>query len=227
MDRGAWWATVHRVTKSGTWLSDLAHTYTHAALTFHNVNTPHFISLLFLSCWWALGQLCFGAIPNSATMNTYVHTFLWIDRYSCLVAKSSPTLCNPMDYSPPGSSVHGISQARILECVATAFFSGSSRSFLLQGSNPCLLHWQADSWPLSHQRSPNRWTDGCISAGICIPMHWVSGPVFSCNGWCQKVFQSGCINLYSHSWREEFSWLALRIFSLFRHSGGPYESPSF
>ena len=32
-----------------------------------------------------------------------------------LVARSCPTLCNPMDYSPPGSSVHGISQARILE----------------------------------------------------------------------------------------------------------------
>ena len=30
------------------------------------------------------------------------------------VTKSCPTLCNPMDYSPPGSSVHGISQARLL-----------------------------------------------------------------------------------------------------------------
>ena len=29
MDRGAWWATVHRVTKSRTWLSDLTHTHTH------------------------------------------------------------------------------------------------------------------------------------------------------------------------------------------------------
>ena len=33
----------------------------------------------------------------------------------CLVAKSWPTLCDPMDYSPPGFSVHGISQVRILE----------------------------------------------------------------------------------------------------------------
>ena len=39
----------------------------------------------------------------------------------CLVAKSCPTLCNPMDCSPPGSSVHGISQARILEWVAIFF----------------------------------------------------------------------------------------------------------
>ena len=34
------------------------------------------------------------------------------------VAQSCPTLCNPMDYSPPGSSVHGIFQARLLEWVA-------------------------------------------------------------------------------------------------------------
>ena len=31
------------------------------------------------------------------------------------VAQSYPTVCDSMDYSPPGSSVHGISQARILE----------------------------------------------------------------------------------------------------------------
>ena len=34
--------------------------------------------------------------------------------------------CNPMDCSPPGSSVHGILQARILEWVAIYFFRGSS-----------------------------------------------------------------------------------------------------
>ena len=36
----------------------------------------------------------------------------------CLVAKLRPTLCDPVDCSPPGSSVHGISQARTLEWVA-------------------------------------------------------------------------------------------------------------
>ena len=37
-----------------------------------------------------------------------------------------PTLCNPMDCSLPGSSVHGISQAKILEWVAVSFSRGSS-----------------------------------------------------------------------------------------------------
>ena len=41
--------------------------------------------------------------------------------------QSYPTLCNPMDYSPPDSSVHGILQARILEWVAMPFSRGSSQ----------------------------------------------------------------------------------------------------
>ena len=43
-----------------------------------------------------------------------------------LVAQSFLTLCDPMDCSPPGSSVHGISQARILEWVDIPFSRGSS-----------------------------------------------------------------------------------------------------
>ena len=43
-----------------------------------------------------------------------------------LVTRSCPTLCDPMDCSPPGSSVYGILQARILEWVAIPFSRGSS-----------------------------------------------------------------------------------------------------
>ena len=42
------------------------------------------------------------------------------------VAQSCPTLCDPMDYSLPGSSVHGLFQARVLEWVAISFSRGSS-----------------------------------------------------------------------------------------------------
>ena len=48
----------------------------------------------------------------------------------CISAKSlqsCPTLCNPMDCSLPGSSVHGILQARILEGVAMPSSRGSSQ----------------------------------------------------------------------------------------------------
>ena len=42
----------------------------------------------------------------------------------CVLAQSfqsCPTLCNPRDYSPPGCCVHGILQARTLECTAISF----------------------------------------------------------------------------------------------------------
>ena len=50
------------------------------------------------------------------------------------------TLCNPMDYSPPDSSVHGIFQARTLEWVAIYYSRVSSDP----GIKPSLLHWQAE-----------------------------------------------------------------------------------
>ena len=43
------------------------------------------------------------------------------------VAQSCLTLCDPMDFRSPGSSVHGILQARTLECIAISFSRGSSR----------------------------------------------------------------------------------------------------
>ena len=53
-----------------------------------------------------------------------------------LVAKSCPTLCDPGDCSPAGSSLCGISQARMLEWVAISFSRGPSRS---KRSNPYFL----------------------------------------------------------------------------------------
>ena len=47
---------------------------------------------------------------------------------ACSVAKSCPTLHDPMDCSRPSSSVHGVLQARTLEWVANSFSRGSSRS---------------------------------------------------------------------------------------------------
>ena len=65
-------------------------------------------------------------------------------RTVCSAAQSCPTLCDPIDCSPPGSSVQGISQARKLEWVAFSFI------FLTQGSSPHLRHWQVASLALSH-----------------------------------------------------------------------------
>ena len=45
----------------------------------------------------------------------------------CIKCESEVTLCDPVDCSPPGSSVQGILQARVLEWVAISFSRGSSQ----------------------------------------------------------------------------------------------------
>ena len=98
MDRKAWWATVHRVAKSQTWLK------------------------------WQLGTS--QQDSDNFVQLTYV-----------LVTQSCSTLCDPMDYSPLRSSVHGILQARILEWVAISF----SRTTHLEASKckgkPFSVEW--------------------------------------------------------------------------------------
>ena len=67
-----------------------------------------------------------------------------------LVAQSYPTFCVPMDYSPPGSSIHRIFQARILVWVAIPF---SREIFPTQRLNPGLLHCRQILYCQSHQGS--------------------------------------------------------------------------
>ena len=65
-----------------------------------------------------------------------------------LVIQSCPTICDRMDCSPPGSSVYGILQARILEWVAIPFSRGSSPP---KDPTP---HSRQILYHLSHQGSP-------------------------------------------------------------------------
>ena len=55
------------------------------------------------------------------------------------VAQSCLTLSNPMDYSLPGSSIHGISQARVLEWGAIPYFIRDCQMAIL--CNPFFTHW--------------------------------------------------------------------------------------
>ena len=69
-----------------------------------------------------------GCIPRGPTASQQVGRKL--ERFlipDVLVAQLCLTLCHPVDCSPPGSSVHGILQARLVEWVAIHFSRGSSR----------------------------------------------------------------------------------------------------
>ena len=84
MDRGVWWATVHGIAKSQTWLSDWAPTH-----TIYGLQSTFLYSKLLNPCKYPIN-------------------------WCCLFNKLCLTLCNPMDHSLLGFSFHVISQARML-----------------------------------------------------------------------------------------------------------------
>ena len=83
--------------------------------------------------------------------------YIYIYMYVCLSAKSfqsCPALCDPVDYSPPGSSVLGDSPGKNTVVGCHALLQGI---FLTQGSNMhllCLLCWQVGSLPLAPPGKP-------------------------------------------------------------------------
>ena len=74
---------------------------------------------------------------------------------SVKVAQSCPTLCNPVEYT-----VHGILQARILECIVFPFCKGFSQTKDRRPRSPTL---QADSLPAEPQRKPKNTGVGSLS----------------------------------------------------------------
>ena len=65
-------------------------------------------------------------VMTASLGDLHVHQASQVIHPVVFVPKSSLTLCNPMDYSLPGSSIHGIIQAKIMEWVAISFSRESS-----------------------------------------------------------------------------------------------------
>ena len=81
----------------------------------------------------------------------------------CLVAQICLTLCNPVDCSPPGSSVHGASPGKNTGVGCHALLQGI---FPNQGSNPGLPHYRWILYFLSHQGSPHH-----MNVCVCVYTH--------------------------------------------------------
>ena len=130
MDRGAWRATVHRVTKSWTWLKLLS-THMHVCILW--------------------GQRMYK-LPAAAAAKSL---------------QSCPTLCDPIDGSPPGFPVPGILQARILEWVAISF-SNAWKWKVKVKSLSCV--WpSATPWTAAYQAPP--------SMGFSRQVYWSGVPL--------------------------------------------------
>ena len=140
--------------------------------------------MLLVNLWFDISQ----AISLVSGFNN-----LWKQCVLCLVTQSCPTHCDPLDCSPPGSCVHGVLQARILEWVAMPSSRGSSQPtspalqadslspeppgkpkntevgslpLLTQESNLDLLHCGWVLYQLSYQGRPNK--AGHFSEWTCL-----------------------------------------------------------
>ena len=112
-------------------------------LRYFSFKSPYTFLLPWSFRLWLIFRKAFPHSPWNGAPHT--HLFLSLlcfphstsTTHSCSVTQSLWILCDPMDCSLPVSSVHGISQARILEWVAISSSRGSSWP---QGSNLHLLH---------------------------------------------------------------------------------------
>ena len=100
----------------------------------------HWIFLKFLSNCYSQAKLWVASQEGNSTLRAL--------HWCCLIAQLCPTLCNPMDCSPPGSPVHGDSPGKNtgVDC-----HSLLQRIFLTQGYNPGLLHCRQILYRLSYR----------------------------------------------------------------------------
>jgi len=108
----------------------------------------------------------------------------------CVHAQSCPTLCDPMDCSPSGSSDHEILQERILEWVATSFSRGSS-----QPRDRTLISWTAGGFFTTELPGKPLYCI-CIPYFIYPSIHqWASGLLAS-PGCCEHACWSPCVSSF-------------------------------
>ena len=115
-------------------------------IALYEVRLLDYMTALILAFWGDFILFSTVAAP------IYIPTSSVEGLLACSIVQSCLTLWDPMDYSPPGSFVHGIFQARILERVAISSSRGSSQP---RDWTPLrLLHWHVDSFQWATWEAP-------------------------------------------------------------------------
>ena len=126
-----------------------------------------------------------GFAKNQTRLIVLYFDFCGAWRYAvlCLVGQSSPTLCDPINCSWSGSSVHGDSPGKNTGVGCHALLQGI---FPTQGTNPGLPHYRWIFYHLSHQGSPwiLEWVAYLFSRGSSWPRNqtwisWIAGWFFT------------------------------------------------
>ena len=121
---------------------------------------------------WAQGRYFILWKPTQSRAGQPGSALLQVDNVCCVKSLSCPTLCDPMDWSPPGSSVHGILQARMLEWVAMLSSRGSFRPRDQTWVSCVSCFFPIGRWVLYHQRqlgsSGGQWVGLFQTQGGCL-----------------------------------------------------------
>ena len=144
--------------------------------------------------------------------------FAWIAAAAAAKScQSCPTLCDPIDGSPPGFPIPGILQARTLEWVAISFSSAWKWKVKVKSLSHVRLF--ATPWTAAHQAPPSMgfsrqeyWSgvplDCCWQSSMCLYFKWHKSPSYSCHHSAVKLalsytsggnFFTPCFSLYNSS----------------------------
>ena len=161
------WATIHGVAKSHNWLSDFTFTFKLWKSLCNRTLSPPFL-LSFFNINISFLKICYLTVSFSdfpPVLDTWFH--IWSIVLSSLESfylpaaaaaakslQSCPTLCDPIDGSPPGSPVPGILQARTLEWVAISF-SNAWKWKVKVKSLSCVWPSATPSWTAAFQAPPS------------------------------------------------------------------------
>ena len=152
MDRGAWWVIAH-----GVGLQKVRHdwsnsTHVHSAFTYEK----WFFKPDCFCRWVSKEQQSLWTLYNTVfkmqNWEGFEPVLKLLSAVLCLVAQSYPTPCDPMDCSPPGSSVYGESPGKNTGVGCHALLQ---EIFPIQGLNPGLPYCGQILYCLSHQGSPS------------------------------------------------------------------------
>ena len=126
----------------------------------------------------------------------------WTSLLLLLSLQSCPTLCDPIDGSPPGSTVPGILQARTLEWVAISF--SRAWKWKVRVKSLSRVRLSATPWPAAHPAPPSMGfsRQECWS-GVPLPSPWVAWA--ACMFWKLVLCQLFHLLLFSHILRAVFS----------------------
>ena len=124
--------------------------------------------------------------------------------------QSCPTLCDPIDCSPPGSPVPGILQARVLEWVAISFSSAWKWKVKVKSLSRARL--LATPWTAAHQAPP--------SMGFSRQEYWSRVPLPS--PW--ELVRDAEFQVFSEAFQNSVIWQALQVMPVHTQVGGhwPY-----